>query len=214
MTPYYEHGGITIYHGDCRDVLPTLAPVGMVLTDPPYLPETEECFDMLAEHTFPLAGINTSLVTLCGHYHVHRVIAKLEHAGWRFWWLGGMRHTVYKRVPGKWVTAMWKPAVWCVKGGRVKGDTRTPFDLIAGKRRDKRFHEWGQPVNWFEHWMSNLSNEGDTVLDPFMGGGTTLVAARQIGRRAIGVDINEQHCETAANRLRLEEALPLEAVPA
>jgi len=44
MTPYYEQDGVTIYHGDCRDVLPTLPSVALVVTDPPYVFETDRVF--------------------------------------------------------------------------------------------------------------------------------------------------------------------------
>jgi DNA modification methylase len=204
VEPYYSDDLVTIYHGDMRDVLPTLGTVDLVLTDPPYPEEFQHLYGEMAALVEPLMADRASLVSLCGHYQVPEVIDAFRAAGLRYWWLGGMRHTTYRRLPGKWVVAMWKPAVWFVKGGRRVGDTRTPFDLIAGKKRDKEHHEWGQPVDWFAHWMQNLSDPGDLVLDPFMGAGTTLVAAKALGRRAIGIEIDEAHCETAANRCSQE----------
>jgi DNA modification methylase len=201
VTPYYADDLVTIYHGDCRDVLPTLETVGMVLTDPPYPAKFQHLFGEMAAATLPLVERGASLVTLRGHDQLLDVGAAIKATGWRYWWCGGMRHTVYRRLPGKWVAAMWKPALWFVKESRREGDTRTPFDMMAGEKRDKRYHEWGQPDGWFRHWLENLTDPGDVVLDPFMGAGTTLIAAVRAGRRAIGIETDETHCETAARRV-------------
>lgn len=201
MTPYYEDAAVTIYHGDCREVLTSIGSVEMVLTDPPYPAQYQHLFREMAAATLPLVARGASLVTLCGQAQLPAVAADISETGWRYWWCGGMRHTVYARLPGKWVVPMWKPALWFVKEGRKVGDTRTPFDMMEGGRRDKRYHEWGQPVAWFRHWLENLSDPGDIVLDPFMGAGTTLVAAITTGRRAIGIELDEAHCETAVRRI-------------
>lgn len=209
MTPYYADDLVTIYHGDAREVLPTLGPVGMVLTDPPYPGEFQHLFGEMAAATLPLVERGSSLVTLCGQHQLLDVARDIAATGWRYWWCGGMRHTVYQRLPGKWVAAMWKPALWFVRESRREGDTRTPFDMMAGEKRDKRYHEWGQPVGWFRHWIANLTDPGEVVLDPFMGAGTTLVASIREGRRAIGVELDEAHCESAVRRIEDLSSLSL-----
>ena len=213
MTPYYADDLVTIYHGDALEILPQIAHADMVLTDPPYPAEYQHLFGEMAALTLPLVERGASLVTLCGQHQMFDVQRDIAASGWRYWWCGGMRHTVYGRLPGKWVAAMWKPALWFVKETRRESDTRTPFDMLEGGKRDKRYHEWGQPVYWFRHWMENLSDPGDVVLDPFMGAGTTLVAAIQGRRRAIGIELDEAHCETAVRRIQdlTSLALPMGA---
>lgn len=205
MQPYYSDDLVTIYHGDCREILPTL-PTGsadLVLTDPPYPAEFQHLYGEMGAAVAPLMPEGASLVSLCGHYQIADVLAAFTDAGLRFWWLAGMRHDSLMRLPGKWVSVRWKPAVWFVKGRRRKDDTNTPIDMLDAHQGDKRFHNWGQPVNWFAHWADQLCPPSGVVLDPFMG------AAKLFGRRAIGIELDEKHCEAAAKRM-LEDALPFD----
>ena len=203
MVPYYDRDGITIYHGDCRDVLPTLErdSVDLVLTDPPYPHEFQHLYGEMANLTYPLMREGASLVSLCGHYQVPAVLDAFTTAGLRYWWLAGMRHDSLARLPGKWVSVRWKPAVWFVKGRRFPGDTNTPIDMLDGNQRDKRFHVWGQPANWFVHWIDQLCPPGGTVLDPFMGAGPIAEACYQLRRRYIGIELVEDYCKVAVGRL-------------
>jgi adenine-specific DNA-methyltransferase len=93
-------------------------------------------------------------------------------------------------------------------------DLRRPFYLTDrhqwgdvwrfGLERNRQ-HPAQKPAPLMEQIVSVSSREGDTVLDPFMGSGTTLVAAKRLGRRAIGIEIEERYCAIAAERLRREE---------
>lgn len=214
MDPYYQDDLVTLYHGNCVEILPklTAASVDLVLTDPPYPAEFDHLYADMAHAVMPLLRPGASVVSLCGHYQIPLVLDSFTAAGLRYWWLGGMRHDSIARLPGKWVSVRWKPAVWFVNGRRRKGDTNTPIDLMDGvvqnKRGDKRFHQWGQPVSWFAHWITALAPDRDhVVLDPFAGSGTTLVAAKQFGCRCVGIELDESHCETAARRL-MQDSLP------
>jgi len=214
--PYYDHAGITIYCGDCREVLASIAsgghtacediaPIDLVLTDPPYPKEFDWCWDTLSVESARLLAHGGSLVTLLGHYQLPRVISAMGNAGLRYWWVAGMGHTSITRLIGKNVNINWKPAVWYVKDRLRPGlDTAWPRDMYTPKIREKTHHPWQQSLSWFSHWGSMLSNPGDLILDPFMGSGTTLRAAKDLGRRAIGIEIDERHCETAAKRLSQE----------
>jgi len=70
-------------------------------------------------------------------------------------------------------------------------------------------HPCPKPENLMLELVTQFSDYGETILDPFMGSGTTLIAAKRVGRKAIGIDLSERYCEIAARRLD-QEALPLE----
>jgi site-specific DNA-methyltransferase (adenine-specific) len=202
MTPYYSQDGIVIYHGMAESVLPSLpdSMSDLVLTDPPYPKDFDAVWQVLAEQGARLLSDCGSLVTLCGNSQVPLVIESLSKV-LRYWWLGGMlnQENGY-RLPGKWVFTTGKPCLWYVKGSRRKGDTECPCDFRSGGGREKGSHPWQQPVAWFRHWAERLGGD-KPILDPFMGSGTTLRAAKDLGLKAVGVEKEERYCEAAANRL-------------
>jgi site-specific DNA-methyltransferase (adenine-specific) len=200
-SPYYSDDLVTIYNADAADVLPTLTAgsVSMVLADPPYPAEFQHLYALMGVESSRLLKHGGHLVTLCGHHQVPAVIRDLE-PHLRYWWIGGMRHTSQKRLPGKWVAVAWKPALWYVKDRRLSEDVSCPVDLMTGSK-DKDHHEWGQGISWSEHWIDRLTKPGDLILDPFMGAGTNIVAARNLGRRVIGIELEERHCATTVARL-------------
>lgn len=194
-------GKATLYLGDTREILPTLRDADIILTDPPYHKEFVPLYGLLAREGRRMLPVGGSLVALCGHHAIGDIIWDCEQY-LKFWWLCGMKHKRMRRLPGKWVSVSFKPAVWFVKERRI--DVECPIDMLTGDAADKEHHEWGQPVNWFDHWVRYLTLATDTVLDPFMGAGTTGIAAVQNGRRFVGIEKDVAHFDTAC--WRIEEA--------
>lgn len=218
ITPYYEHAGITIYHGDCREILPTLPKVDLVLTDPPYGEKTHRgarSANSLDKSTikFPpitdeeFLGITVALVDHCNRW----IVMTCE---WR--------HAVRLEESG----ALVRLGVWVKPNGAPQFTGDRPgvgWEAVAllhrpGKKRwnggghhavwtvpvEHGDHPTTKPLALFQKWARDFSDPGDIILDPFMGSGTTLVAAKNLGRRAIGVEIEEKYCEIAAKRLAQE----------
>lgn len=193
-------GNATLYLGDCREILPTLTGIDAVVTDPPYHDRYVPLYGEMARLIAPALPTGASLLALCGHSQIATIITDCS-AYLRFWWLCGMSHSSLVRLPGKWVGVRFKPAVWFVKERRRPGDTRCPVDMLSGGGKEKANHEWEQAPEWFLHWIGNLTGFDDVVLDPFMGSGTTGIAAIQAGRRFVGVEIDPHHFDTACRRL-------------
>ena len=88
------------------------------------------------------------------------------------------------------------------------GKGALPSGKSVTERSEKNGHPCPKPISAWSWLLDKVSQEGETVVDPFMGSGTTLRAAKDLGRKAIGIEINEEYCEIAATRLS-QEVLPL-----
>jgi len=205
MTPYYEQDGITIYHGDCRGVLPTLRPQGadLLLTDPPYGRSTDTDYSRMTRSTKvypPVVGdeelFNPShlvaypRVILWGANHYASQLP--DSGGWLVW----------DKRAGRQASNNFSDAelAWC--------SFKTPVRVFrhlwgvnrASEQRD-HLHPTQKPVALMRWILEGWTEPGDLVLDPYMGSGPIAEAARQTDRRYIGIEIEERYCEVAVKRL-------------
>jgi DNA modification methylase len=192
--PYYEQDGITIYHGDCREVLPCLPRIELIVTDPPYgvglkygkavndSPETHfEWFRPVLEQ---MRATATTVV------FTHRVRALQELTDWSHVGVWAKPMSFGYKI-NNWL-GHWEPIFVYGKPDQVS------FDVFTYNTTAPNGHPVPKPEPLLLHLLKIF--HGD-VLDPFMGSGTTLVAAKRLGRRAIGIEIDERYCEMAARRL-------------
>jgi hypothetical protein len=201
-----------LYCGNCVDVALLLEPesVDVILTDVPYGEEAPDAFARLATVTPHLLKPGGSLVVMCGQYHFIDLVPTLAKAlkphGIKYYWLlsyltpGAHATRVWTRE----VNTFWKPVLWFVRkpyeGGRWLGDVaKSPMH-----GDDKRYHPWGQSEVGMADLLERIGQVGDTVCDPFMGAGTTGVAAIRQGRKFIGIDVDAESFANA--ELRLAEA--------
>ena len=196
--PYFSKDGITIYHGDCREILPTLPKVDLLFTDPPYDAETGAwAFPFLATDGREVLRETGALVSYVGVRQMPMAFAALT-ATMRYRWTLSVEHHQSCPIPGMWVLDEWKPILWFErKHNHQQKYLPTRLRGVASKE----WHKWGQPARQAAQVIEFLTAEDAEVLDPFMGSGTTLVAARDLGRKAIGIEIEERYCEIAAKRL-------------
>lgn len=215
--PYYHDpvAGITIYHGDCREILPHLEPVDLVLTDPPYGIALDTDNSRFSGGTAgnmakrgngagtangkPIANdskpFDPSFLT---DYGQHQIIW-----GW---------HCFPDKLP-RGTCLVWlkrndeafgsflsdAETAWMSKGHGVYCKRDLSNNAIANERA----HPTQKPESLMQ-WCLSFFPNAQTILDPFMGSGTTLRAAKDLGRKAIGIEIEEKYCEIAVNRLRQE----------
>lgn len=221
LTPYYEHGGITIYHGDCRDILPAIT-ADVVVTDPPYgLGKLSGTTSIKRDRNAYRSGLFEDTEAYIVDVVVPSVVMALSCCGGRGLVTSGVPCAwLYPRP--RYVGGFYQPATvgmspWGFAGfnpvlfyGKDPRDGKGQSSVMTTltERASTNDHPCAKPYSAMVWMVNKGSLVGEAVLDPFMGSGTTLVAAKQLGREAIGIEIEERYCEIAANRLS-QDMLPL-----
>jgi DNA modification methylase len=202
IEPYYEHAGVTIYHGDCLDILPELDTFDVGFADPPYnygFDYGPGCNDKRAPVEY--AG-------WCGRwFDMLRAQAERIYVtpgyGNLYQWLGrapnGMACWYKPGNPsgaGIFQFCEWEPVLVWGKG-RIGGSDVWKA-TINPTFKGKLGHPCPKPLLLLERILT--TSKGTSVVDPFVGSGTTLVVAKKLGMRAVGIEQNEAYCELAAKR--------------
>ncbi len=186
--PYYQDEWVTIYHGDCREILPELPKVDLVLTDPPYpnmtgrvstyqqcdirILETLDCRQLIFWHAgteFPLDSVATHIwdkKTGCQSEYERIFERNSENGHWRVFREYLINSTVAAKYTG---------------------------DIYTG-------HFSQKPFKLIDKLIVMASKINDVILDPFLGSGTTAYCAKKLNRHCIGIEIEEKYCEIAAKR--------------
>jgi site-specific DNA-methyltransferase (adenine-specific) len=230
--PYYDADGITIYNADCRDILPVLEPgsVDLVLTDPPYGvgfdygTNYDDSAAAYPDFIWPILQRAEQSVRDTGLVAVYQSeVHATRWASWfpREWRLIALGKTFIQlgrtALPGATdFVLVWAKTEW-PKHGDVVGwqptDARNWWvcNTSAIRRGPEKDHPCPRPLDGVSRVVSILCRPGGLILDPFMGSGTTLRAAKDLGRKAIGIEIEERYCEIAVKRLA-QQVLPLDMV--
>jgi DNA modification methylase len=212
MEPYYQDDSCTIYHADCRDVLPELPKVDLVLTDPPYgigeaSGKNSSRSSMAKAVDYGVGDwddkpINWGLLW--------ELLALGKHAC--FW--GGN----YYPVPPSPSWLVWDKCngkndfadcelAWSNYGCAVR-IRRHLWHGMLRKDKESRYHPTQKPLELMKWCIGLCPGNPNTILDPLAGSFTTLRAAKDLGLKAVGVDSVEKYCEIGAKRLA-QEVLPL-----
>lgn len=221
-TPYYEADGIQIFHGDCREILPSIVGAAdLCLTDPPYVVDYAGRWN---SDSRPIAndgddswllpaysGIFGALkddglcITFYGWPRIEAFMKAWREAGFR-----PVSHMV-------WVKNVWGLGYY-TRGQHeplfvlAKPKSRKPpeaiSDVVNWTRVVNPVHPTEKPLDALRTVVRAFCPPDGLVIDPFMGSGSTLRAAKDLGRKAIGIELEEAYCAAAARRLS-QMVLPL-----
>jgi DNA modification methylase len=208
-TPYYEDGSVTIYHGDCRELLPHVE-ADAVVTDPPYgigadrtqanraglqggkaLAPSRDYGELTHWDQVPPSSAEVEALLQVGRYHVlfgGNYFDLPPSRGWLVWdkETGSNRYADAELV--------WTDLDMAVRLVRFQ------WKGMLQAQKEPRFHPTQKPMPVMTWALGFLPDDAKTVVDPYMGSGTTLKAAKGLGLRAIGIDREERYCEIAARR--------------
>lgn len=254
MKPYYEEAGITIYHGDCREILPALPKVDIAVTSPPYgnirsYNSDGEWLDVIrllagalvsggvlvwnvADQTVDGSETGVSFkqaleMKACG-LNLHDTMIYLKEGiqfpdSNRYFNAFEYMFVASNGKPKTFNPISDRPNKWA--GDTIHGKDRQQDGTLRetnGKKSGRLVREMGWRYNWWvlanrpninghpaimpyamaaDH-LRTWANSGELVIDPFVGSGTVLLAAKHLSMRAIGIEIEEKYCEIAVNRLR------------
>ena len=209
VEPYYREDAGVIYNADCLDILPKMPEkcVDLVVTDPPYgigleygeYKDTKENWYNLIGQFIPIAKNKSKMVIMpccqikeLGYFYTNHppdwIIA---------WYKGSPGHRAFVGFND------WEPHLVYGKndGVQMHDYFQTPLNIIGCN------HPCPKPIKWANWLISRASQQNNIVCDAFLGSGTTAVAAKQLGRQYIGIEIEKKYCDIAVQRLAQEMLL-------
>ena len=230
ISVFYQDDSCTIFHGDCREILTELEAesVDLVLTDPPYgvnleAKRAKRCGGGVVARTGRYSVLDTP------EYIQSAVVPLIERCielypavaltpGVRNMWLYpapadvGCFYSASGTGMGRWGFTCMQPILYYGKDPYLAnrlGSRPNSHGRVYPNDANMQAHPCAKPISMWAWLVNRSSLSGHTIIDPFMGSGTTLLAAKNLGRRAIGIEVEEAYCQIAAERLS-QEVLPLD----
>lgn len=225
MNPYFQLGDVRIYHGDCREILPTLGMADHIITDPPYdaithanaRTMTDDVIERIAINFDPIDPMKVGplLVSYAWRWTIAfcamEMLGRYQEAVGDSWVRAGFwRRTINipqlsgdrPAQPGEGIAIMHR-SLAMHRTGFMRWNQRgkSAYWECAPVHGVSRVHETQKPEALMARIILDFTDVGELILDPFAGSCTTLVEAMRLGRRAVGIELNEQHCESGAKRI-------------
>ena len=194
--------GSIVRLGDFRTILPSIPDgcVDLIFTDPPYDKETIPLYEDMAREAARILRPGGSLICYLGQYATPE-ICNLVGKHLKFFWPLCCYHEGQGNVMAFWgIRVKWKPMLWFVNGGN-RFDTSAVLDDLVISSKDKSAHPWQQSVAEARYYIEKLTPVGGLVVDPFCGGGTTALAAKQSGRKWITCELDQEYAAIATQRI-------------
>lgn len=203
MKPYYKDKNCIIYHGDSREIVRTLGYFDLILTDPPYGMNYQSRHRSVRHKKIQNDGeLDVDFIKL--------LITRATKAAYFFCRWDNLYQMPKPKSVIAWVKDNWSMGDLKHEHGRQweaccfypshdhKFTKRIP-DVIQCKRTKNNLHPTEKPVDLLQKIIS--ANECQTILDPYMGSGTTLRAAANLNKKCVGIEVEEKYCEIAVKRL-------------
>jgi site-specific DNA-methyltransferase (adenine-specific) len=213
--PYYRDDAVTLYHGDCREIVPMLGRFDLLLTDPPYGLAGAQT-DKNAYESYRDDGEETvemvKKILLMNQWE-RCVLTPGQKLMFKYPEPAAVGSFFYPSGAGScsWGFVCWQPIFYYGKDPFLQdGKGRRANSISSTEQAEKNDHPCPKPIRAWSWLMQRSSRLGETILDPFAGSGTTGRAAKDLGRKCVLIEREERYCEIAAKRMA-QEVLPLNA---
>lgn len=209
-TPFYDQDGCTIFVGDCREIVPHLPKVEAqtiaIITDPPYGLKNSSClkndyvgFDDEPQYVLdlilPILNLGFTRYAITPGQNMMFKYPEPDAVG-AFYYPAGCGSC-------SWGFVGWQPIFFYGKDPYLAQNLgRRSNCKVSTESAEINGHPCPKPIKAWTWLVERASSPADTIIDPFMGSGTTLRAAKDLGRRCIGIEINEAYAKIAVERLR------------
>lgn len=171
-----------------------------IITDPPYLKEYLPLYDTLAWRAKEMLKPDGLLIVMCGQSYLSEIFFRMTAHLDYYWTAAYLTQGQPTPLRTRQVNSTWKPLLFFVpKGSKYKG--KIFGDVFVSDANDKSFHEWGQSESGMLSIISGVCLPGQTIFDPFLGAGTTGVAALKHGCLFEGIDLESNNVELAKTRI-------------
>lgn len=210
---------INLLHGDCLELMKTIPDnsIDMVLTDPPYgmafqsnyrkekyskikNDSSVEWLDEFSSEAYRVAADNTAHYVFCSYHHIDKFKFSLE----KYFKIKNIlvwekNNTSMGDLKGDFAPKI-EFIIFLQKGRKLINGKRDP-NIFKFKRTGNKYHPTEKPVDLLEYLLSKFSSENDSVLDPFMGSGSTGVACKNLSRKFIGIEMDSNYFAIAKDRI-------------
>ena len=213
----YSDDAVEIVLGDCLDVMKAMpdGSVDFVLTDPPYgvgwqshrrivrydeiaNDRTLEWVEPVFAEVFRVLKPDSLCLSFYGWPEVDLFVSAWKRVGFAL-----KSHVVWVKTAFGlgWFTRVQHEQAFLLAKGEPKKPDVAPPDVVKAAGTGNELHPSQKPMDALAPYITAYTKPGDVVLDPFMGSGSTLRACKELGRRAIGIEIDERYAQTAAERM-------------
>ena len=231
MKPYYQDGAVTIYHGDCREIVPTLGRFSCMMTDPPFSEHTHTnaksnrdkghgntaidfaaidfaAIDFAAiDALLALASecIDRWIVSAMDWRHIAEIERRKDVRGWELVRFGvWVKTNPMPQISADRPANGWDGIAYLHRVCKKSWNGGGCHGNYIGPVVSDGLHPTGKPIGMLKQWVERFTAPGETILDPFAGSCTTGRAAKDLGRRCVCIEREERYCEIGARRMQQE----------
>lgn len=191
---------VKIIHGDFRNVPLDENSIDIIITDPPYPSEFLPLWTDLAVYANKVLKPSGLLIAYSGELHLKECMDALSSQLQYYWTMALFHEGATQLVMARNMMCGWKPLIIYQKAPFHKLD-HVVSDRIQSVKPEKSLHEWQQSESGVKEIIERFTDPGDMILDPFSGSGTTIAVAKELGRKAIGIEINETDYKLSLSRI-------------